>query len=67
MSKKAIAFSSMDANLRNAERLQVALTRLTELDQQAGREGLHGRVCVEIIYRDGQATVVREVKEATHK
>jgi len=53
--------------LVNADRLQLALTRLAELDQQAERELMHGRIAVEIVYRGGEATHVKEIKEATHK
>lgn len=59
--------NASNLQVEHAKRLQTALTRLAALDQEAERESMHGRVMVEIGYRNGMATHVREVKEATHK
>lgn len=52
---------------RNAEKLQLAMTRLAELDQQAEREKIHGKVVVELIYQNGKSDRVRAVLEAHYK
>jgi hypothetical protein len=51
---------------RNGELLQRALLRLTELDQQAEQEQVHGRVVVEIVYRKGLADHVQATLETRH-
>lgn len=51
----------------SGERLQLALTRLVALDQQAERDKLHGRVGVELHYHEGVASYVREIQETTYK
>jgi len=51
---------------RNSELLQCAFLRLTELDQQAEREQVHGRVVVEIVYRKGLADHVQATLVTRH-
>ena len=51
----------------NAERLQLALTRLAELDQQAEREKISGKAVVEISYQHGVSSLVRTRIEASYK
>jgi hypothetical protein len=45
---------------------QRALTRLTELSQQAEHEQVHGKVIIEVTYRNGVAEHVRAMLETRH-
>lgn len=47
--------------------LQLAITRLAELDQTARRERLFGEVNVTLVYRDGTIQYVRRHYEGTDK
>lgn len=47
--------------------MQRALTLLAEMDQDAERDKMHGKVLVEVVYQHGAIDRVRAVKEATYK
>lgn len=51
----------------NAQRLQEALTLLTQLDQLAEQRRLHGQVSVTIHYQSGQADRIEENVKASYR
>ena len=52
---------------QNAKRLQLAMALLAELDQQAERDKIYGKVSIEIAYQEGLADYVRANIETRHK